>query len=220
MRKLNAQGAINVLLIPLILALLAFFAAVGFGYWAYSGRQDYKNNVDEKIATAVDVAKKQAESDKDNEFIQKEKEPLKEYDGPSSLGSIVIKYPKTWSAYVDETGTGGTPLDGYFQPNFVPGVDGDSSYALRVQVSNKTFADEAKRFDSDVKNGKVSSQPYKPVNVQDVVGLRLDGEIENNKQGIMILIPLRDKTIKLWTEADQYKADFENNILPNFTFSP
>lgn len=220
MNKPDQKGAISMLLIPLVLTVLFFFGALGFGFWAYSSRQDYKDNVDEKVATAVEVAEKQTATEKDNEFIEREKEPLKEYQGPSSLGTIIIKYPKTWSAYVNDTGKGGAPLDGYFQPGVVPGVDGDASYALRLEVTDKSFSDEAKGYDTDVKQGKVKSQPYQPPNVKNVVGLRLDGEIEKGKQGIMILVPLRDKTIKLWTEADQYKGDFENNILPNFSFTP
>ncbi|MCA9337369.1 hypothetical protein KC951_01525 [Candidatus Saccharibacteria bacterium] len=220
MKPVDQKGAINVLLIPLIVIVLAFFGALAFGFWAYSGRQDYKNNVDEKIATAVDVAEKQTATEKDNEFIEREKQPLKEYQGPSSLGTIIIKYPKTWSAYVNDSGKGSAPLDGYFYPGVVPGVDTGASYALRLQVSEKTFSDEAKAYDNDVKQGKVSSQPYQPVNVKNVVGLRLTGEIEKGKQGIMILLPLRDKTIKLWTEAPQFEQDFDTNILPNFSFTP
>lgn len=220
MKPVDQKGAINVLLIPLIVIVLAFFGALAFGFWAYSGRQDYKNNVDEKIATAVDVAEKQTATEKDNEFIEREKQPLKEYQGPSSLGTIIIKYPKTWSAYVNDSGKGSAPLDGYFYPGVVPGVDTGASYALRLQVSEKTFSDEAKTYDNDVKQGKVSSQPYQPVNVKNVVGLRLTGEIEKGKQGIMILLPLRDKTIKLWTEAPQFEQDFDTNILPNFSFTP
>lgn len=220
MKKLTINGAINALLIPLILAVMFFFASLGFGLWAFAGREDYKNNVDEKVATAVDVAKRQTATEKDNEFIAREKEPLKQWQGPASLGSITIKYPKTWSGYIDDAGRGTTPLNGFFQPGVVPGTSGDASYALRVQVSDRPFADEAKGFDVQVRQGRVTAQPYQPVNVRDVVGLRLDGEIERGKEGVMIMLPLRDKTIKLWTEAQQYRNDFENNILPNFSFTP
>jgi len=40
-------------------------------------------------------------------------------------------------------------------------------------------------------------------------------------QGSMVLVPLRDKTLKIWTEADEtYLKDFNENILPNYTFEP
>lgn len=214
------EGSINILLIPLILAVLFFFGALGFGLWAFSSREDYKNNTDAKIAAAVEVAQKETATEKDNEFIEREKQPLKEYQGPASLGTITMKYPKTWSAYVDESDQGGTGLDGYFHPNVVPGVDSGANYALRLQVANRTYAEELQAFDSDVKSGKTKAIPYKPVNVENVVGMQLVGELGDNKTGTLILLPLRDKTIKLWTEGDQFVPDFNNNILPNFKFIP
>jgi hypothetical protein len=214
------EGSINILMIPLILAVVLFFFALGFGLWAFSSRQDYKNNVDQKIADAVKVAQTQTATAKDSEFIEREKEPLKEYKGPSSYGSVSIKYPKTWSAYVDENGGSGALVDGYFHPSFVPGLQSNTGYALRFQVSDDTYAESLKDFDSDVKQGYTKAKPYKPVNVPNIVGLRLDGKLPDQKSGTLILIPLRDKTIKLWTESDQFSKDFEKNILANFKFSP
>lgn len=218
-KKLNENGAVSLLLIALIFVLLMFFGALGFGYWAYAERTDYKNNVDEKISTAVEVAKKETATQKDNDFIQREKEPLKEYAGPSSFGSVSVKYPKTWSAFVDENGSS-TPVDGYFHPNFVPNIKGGTAFALRLQISNATYAEEIKNFDSAVKNGDARAKPYKPVNVDNIIGTQVVGKIDTNKSGVMILLPLRDKTIKIWTEDSQFVPDFENNILKNFKFSP
>ncbi len=220
MKKLNEKGAINGLLIPLILSVTFLLFAIAFGFWAFASRQDYKANVDEKIATAVEIAKKQTVAEKDNEFIEREKNPLKEYAGPSSFGSVKIKYPKTWGGYVDEQGNGSVAIDAYFHPNFVPGVASDASYALRLQVVNRTFDEEARGFDSDVKQGKTTAKPYVAVNVPNSIGLRFDGEIGSKKQGTLILIKMRDKTLKIWTEADQYKKDFTENVLANLTFSP
>lgn len=214
------ERGMNVLLLSLIFAVVFFLLTLGFGLWAYSSRQDYKNNTDQKIATAVDVAEKDTATKKDNEFIEREKQPLKEYKGPGAYGGVQVRYPKTWSAYVDETGKGSSPVDGYFHPNFVPGVSSDSNFALRLQVVDRAFADEIRTYDAQVKSGKSTAEPYKPVNVPNIVGLKLEGEIVPRKQGVMILIPLRDKTIKISTESDQYKKDFFDNILPNLSFTP
>lgn len=214
--KSREEGSIDILLIPLILAVVFFLAALGFGLWAYSERTDYKNNTDAKIATAVEVAEKETATEKDNEFIQREKEPLQDYQGPATQGTIVLKYPKTWSAYVDES----KGVDGFFHPNFVPGVATDPNYALRLQVVDKPYAEELKAFDSQVKQGKTTATPYKPINVDNIIGTQLTGEIDGQKTGTLILLPLRDKTIKIWTEADQFKEDFFNNVMANFKFAP
>ncbi len=220
MKWLDERGALNALLIPLILVTLFFLVSLGFGFWAFASREDYKSNTDDKVAAAVEIAQKQTATEKDNEFIDREKQPLKEYAGPASFGSVKIKYPKTWSAYVEENSSGSAAIDGYFHPRFVPGTRSDTSYALRIQVVNRSFDQEARGFESDVKQGKTTARPYVPKNVSEAPGLRFDGEIGNRKQGTLILIKLRDKTLRIWTEADQFKKDLENNILANLTFSP
>jgi hypothetical protein len=36
----------------------------------------------------------------------------------------------------------------------------------------------------------------------------------------MVILPLRNTTLKLWTESEQYKGDFNDLILANASFSP
>lgn len=222
MRDLRSdQSGMNVLLIPLILAVVFLLLALGFGFWAFSGREDYKNNVDQKISTAVEVAKKETGTEKDNEFIEREKQPLKDYKGPSAFGSVQVRYPKTWSAYIDEAGSGSTPVNAFFHPSYVPSIaSNDFNFALRVQIVDRPFADELRTYDTQVKSGKSIAQPYQPANIANVLGVKLEGEIVTKKQGIVVLLPLRDKTVKVWTEAEQYKKDFTENVLPNFSFTP
>lgn len=207
-------------LIPFIIMSLLFIGALVFGIWAYAGMQDYKSNVDPKIQAAVAVAEQQTSSRKDNEFLEKEKNPLKTYNGPDTFGSIVLKYPKTWSAYVVEKSQSNEPISGYFHPSYVPDIQGETAYALRVQVVNRSYDQELKSFDSKAQNGKVKVAAYKPKNVSNVSGARVSGEINTNEEGTMVLLPLRDKTLKIWTESTRFNKDFDNIILANLTFIP
>ena len=220
MTKLDNRGVVNTLLIPLIVIGTILLADAIFAIWAYSGRQDFKNNVDKKIETAVEIAKKQTASAKDNEFVEKEKNPLKTYRGPEAYGSVVVKYPKTWSAYVVEGGNSSNPVDGYFNPDFVPGVQTSSVYALRIQVVPSAYDRELDRYDAFVQKGTVKVVPFRFPKVKSIVGVRLNGEIANGKQGSLILVPLRDKTLKVFTETNSFVADFNKFILPNLKFSP
>ena len=220
MKRLDQHGEINLLLVPLILSVVLFLAAGGFAAWAYTGRQDYKDNVESKVADAVTVAKDAQKVADGITYAEKEKRPLISYSGPEAYGSIVVRYPKTWSGYVD-TKSGSQPLDAYFHPNVVPAdVNGTTAYALRVQIVQQSYAAVVKQYDSFVKSGKVTVQPYKFVSVSDVAGVRVDGSLTTTKTGSMIIVPLRDKTLKIWTESKDFVPDFDNNILPNFTFVP
>lgn len=208
--------------IPLILAILFgvfFIGAAGFGVWAFGGYQDYKNNSDKKASAAADAATKAEGDRKDAEFIDKEKQPYRTYASPDATGAIKITYPKTWSAFVNEDDKT-TPVAGYWHPAVVPGLQSGTAYALRVQVSNKAYADEMKTYDSMIKQGTVKVSPYVPKNVSGVTGSRVEGEINKGQKDTMIVLPLRDKTIRVWTESPDFLKDFEGVVLANLTFTP
>lgn len=214
--KFTEEGAVSGLAVSLGMAVILLVGSVGFGAWAFVSRQDYKNNSDEKAAQAAEIAAKQTASDKDNEFIEKEKEPLKRYEAPSDLGALAFSYPKTWSGYVDISESEGEFI---FHPNVV-NVDDQAIYALRVSVVNGKYQEEVAEFDSVVEEGKAKATVYKLPKLPKVVGVRINGMLEEGKQGSMIILPLRDKTLKISTENQDFLADFNKFILPSFTYSP
>lgn len=220
MKRLDQRGVIDSWLIAFIVTLLITLIALGFGLWAFSGRQEYKNKVDEKIAIAVADAETANSLKKEAEFAEKEKNPLRTYTGPATYGSLSISYPKTWSAYVDETAKSNLPLSGSLNPSFVPGLQSNLPVALRFTVSSSNYPSVVKTFDSQVKAGKIKVTPYKADKVPNVIGVRLDGEILTGKQGSMVIVPLRDKTLQVWTESPQFVPDFNTIILPNLVFVP
>lgn len=217
------RGEFNALVIPLVFVLLMLFGALGFGYWAWTGRQDYKDNVDQKVTAAVEVAVNENTIKKNNEFAEKEKDPLEVYEGPSAYGSVKIAFPKTWSVYVNSPTSNPQPLDAFFSPRAVPAVgDLASVYSLRVKVLPTAYASVVKTMDGTIKSGKVKVAPFALEKVPEVVGIRADGEVIPNRKlsGAMIILPMRDKTLQVWTEDSQSLNDFNNIILKNMTFSP
>jgi|SRR5665213_2222623 len=224
MTKHNQDGAVNGVVISLVLAILLLIGALGFGGWAFSSRQDYKNHADAKINVAVATAKQQEDAVKDLKFAEEAKKPLRAYNGPEAYGSLVVNYPKTWSAYIDDTATGGTPVDGYFAPGTVPSINGQNSvFALRVQVLSQTYAQVLQSLTSQQQSGKLTISAYSLPLLPKVVGIKAVGQTSsqtNQSTVTMIVLPIRSNTLEIWTEGNQYLADFNNNILPNFTFSP
>lgn len=219
---LNQKGAALGGLLLVVMVLLLMFSA-GFGLWAFISREDYRNNVDKKVAAAVEVAKKEASDQKEVEFLEREKQPFKTYTGPAAYGSLTFQFPKTWSGLVTESAKTGdkTPVDGYFTPGFLPGVGlSTTAYALRVQVNATAYDQVLGSFSGATTSGKVKVVPYKPDKVAGALGVRIDGEILNGKQGSMIVLPLRDKTIQIWTESNQFLGDFNNSVLPSLSFVP
>lgn len=208
------------LIIALVLVTLLLCGAAGFGYWAFSERQDYKNNSDKKAAVAAAAAKQAEATTKDKEFAEKEKSPYRTYTGPATYGSLSLVYPKTWSVYMSEQKSGNTVLEGYMHPAVVPGLQSGTAFALRVQIVETSYATELKKFESKVKAGTATVSPFRLEKLPDILGSRIDGEIETDKTGSLILLPLRDKTIEVSTLSTDFKGDFDTIILPNLKFVP
>ncbi len=205
--------------VTMVLLCVFLLGALGFGGWAFTSRQDYKNNVDAKIKTAVAANAKVVQAQDAAEYAEAAKSPLKTYTGPEAYGSVSLQYPKTWSGYV--VTAAGQPLDAYFNPDVVPSVaDQKSVFALRVQVVATSYSQTLAQYQSLQKQGKVTVAPYALPKVAGTVGVRIDGQITSTKQGSVVVLPVRDKTLKLWIESNQFVADFNQIILPNVSFSP
>jgi hypothetical protein len=227
MKRLNdEQGSANGLLISVILLAVLFVGAGSFAAWAFASRQDYKNNSDAKSATAVATNKVKVQAADAVQYAEAAKNPLKNYIGPDAYGGVRVSYPKTWGAYVDTTG-GNTPLDAYFHSDYVPSINGSgatrATYNLRVQVVASSYSTQIQQFSSYVESGKLTAAPYKLPKVPSVTGTEFTGAINPDNlaaSGVLIMLPVRDKTILIWTESPTYLADFNTYILPNLTFSP
>lgn len=212
------------LIIGLVGCIFIIISTTVFGYWAYSQMLDYKNNSDQKSSKAVEKAKAEQKKVDEAIFAEQEKSPLKSYVSPPQFGSVTIIYPKTWSAYViEQTSSGSTPIDGYFNTNFVPSVNaGDKvTYNLRLQITNATYKAVTDQYKTYITQGKLRATPYTAANVATLLtGIRLDGQLTQNKKGAMVIMPFRDKVLKLWTESEAGVADFDAYILAKLTFSP
>lgn len=206
-------------LVAVVMTLL-FIGASIFGALSFVGKQDYKNNTDKKIDVAVVKAVKEAEAKKDAKFAEDEKSPVKNYQGPDTFGTVYFEYPKSYSGYVVK-GSSSTPLDGSFYPNVVPGGDETVAYALRMQVLGSSYDSQLKQFDGDVKTGRATVKPFRAAKVPDILGARIDGALSGGKKtGSVILLPLRDKTIKIWTESKEFTPDFDKYVVPSISFVP
>ncbi|MDQ3093944.1 MAG: hypothetical protein M3Q70_02080 [bacterium] len=221
MHKRFRSGGISIPVLVSILFGLLFIGASIFGVWAFMGMQDYKNNVQPKINTAVELAKQETSTLKDNEFVEKEKLPTVNFRGPDTYGAISFDYPKTWSAVTAKPDQS-NPLDLTLHPSVVPGSgqDREFSYGLRLEVLNSSYEKSVKEFDSQIKNAGLIASVFTPAKVPSAVGTRFEGEFVRGKVGVVFMLPLRDKTIKIWTESNDYRKDLLEIILPSLSFQP
>jgi len=219
-RTVSQQG-MSVLAVPFALSVIFLVGAIVFGAWAFMQMQDYKNNVAAKVNVAVNQAKQQEDQAQQAIYSQKEKSPYRTYKGPGAYGSIVVTYPKTWSAYVIDDQNGSPYVNGYFYPGTVPNAQGQNAvFALRVQVVQDTYSSVLGQAQNSVQNKQATVAPYSLPRVSSVVGAMVSGTLPNQRTGTMVILPLRNMTLEIWTESTDFQDDFQNIILPNFTFAP
>lgn len=207
--RLYEQGGVNGALLSIILLSVAVVGLGALSVWSYVNYNEQKTNVDGKIALAVAEAKKEQAEKDEAKFLEREKEPNRQFAGPEDYGRLTFDYPKTWSVYVArEVNNGGSYL-AYLNPITVPPVSERQQYAIRVMIEEKDYDAALKSYQPRVNTGKLKTSA---VSANGHDGTRLEGAFTEDIRGTAVLYKVRDKTITIRTDADTFKADFEKLI--------
>lgn len=214
--RLNQNGNMDPLLIPLVLAVVFLVGISGFGIWAYTGYMDASKVEQEEIDEAVAAAEQVLTEDLEVAFKEREKKPTRTYTSPAQSGSVKIVYPKTWSVYSEEDTENGE-VHAYLNPSYVRDVNDDAPVAMKMTIENKTYSDVVEQINKDVSKGEATARA---VSKEGQEGVRVDGKVFDDFEGHMVIFPLRDKTLKIWTENVEFASDFNDIMYANLTFKP
>lgn len=210
---LDQNGLLNPLTIPVIFLVLLFIGTTVTSIMYYSRYVEQRDQNKPIIAAAVKEATAQQKKELQAEFDEREKIPTKQYISPSEFGSVKLVIPKTWSSYVSTEASNSMQYLGH--PNFVPSAD--VNYALKMEIVQNSFSNEIVTYDEAVKKGDLKATA---IQASGITGTRLDGLLEENQAGSMVIFPLRDKTLKISTESKEFENDFNNIVLKRLTFVP
>lgn len=202
-------------LILAIVFIATTLAALGGGVWAYTNYLDQKENTDAKISTAVTTGvKDQADKDAAN-FLEKEKQPNRQFVGPDDYGRLAFDYPKTWSVYVNKDTSSGNTFEAYLNPASVPPVKSTTQYALRVTIVQQDVENVLASYDSSVKRGDLKATAIKADGTD---GTRLDGNFTKDIRGMAVVFKIRDKTVTIRSDAETFRGDFDA-LVSTITFN-
>ena len=194
--------------IILVIVCLIAAAAIVFAVIFFMQYNELKTNYDSEKGLAVAEAVKEKEEELQKSFAEQEKLPYYSFTGPSDYGSISFQYPKTWSVYVESDGTNNTDYKAYFRPSQVdPIKDKNSRFALRFSILNRQYDTVLKTYQSKINNGKMTSSAFSAGD--NITGSRLEGEIEKEMNGVIVLVKVNDKTAVFQMDAEVYRSDFE-----------
>jgi len=182
--------------------------------------QDYRNNVNEKIDVAVEEAKAEQKEELQAQFNEDYKRPFLTFQSSPDFGSISFEYPRTWAQYIAKSDGA---LELYFYPVAVPTVNRQTPFALRVVVADKAYDQVLKSYESKIKNGDLSASTLtigKTDSFSGFEGMRIDGQFDKTINGSTVIFKIRDKTLQIFVDSQDFMKDFNETVLPSLKFEP
>ncbi len=217
MKHQYERGAINGSIIAIVALILLVILFGSFGIWSYLNYTEQKTNVDAKIAEASAAAVLKNSEKMQKDFEEAEKQPMRQFLGPSDYGRLTFDYPKTWSAYQDTDVSlgGGAKYTAYLNPILVPPISEKTKFAIRITIEQKIYDKALETYTALIKKGDLKSTVYTDGTI---TGTRLEGKFNKDIIGSAVLIKMRDRTLTIRTDGDVFKADFEA-ILKTVSFN-
>lgn len=201
-------------LIIIILSIIVIILITGF-IWALMNYMEQKNNVDGIVGEAVEKGKAEQKEQSEVAF-QRERDALHyDFRTDANIANVAFKYPRDWSQYIEQNVTSKDQISAIFHPGFVQKGD-PGTYALRFQLKQTLYADVLKDYQRAIERGELSASNIKNGQVE---GVRLAGKIDRDHNGVVVLFPIRDKTILLSTESPDYTGVFDE-VLKSLSFTP
>lgn len=208
-------GRVESWTVALVILSILFVASSVFAGWSFYNYLDQKNNVDTKISDAVAIAKKKQVDVDEEKFLQRDKEPMRQFVGPDDYGRVTFDYPKTWSVYIADDATNGGDYEAYLNPIYVLPVSDERQFALRVNIVNDSYDEVLADYSSAVEDGDLKTSSTK---IDGHDGTRLDGKFSDDIRGSAVLFKIRDKTLVIRTDATTFTSDF-NKLIATMKFN-
>ncbi|HVE80567.1 MAG TPA: hypothetical protein VNA68_00255 [Candidatus Dormibacteraeota bacterium] len=215
---ISTRGEVS---LHLVLTVFLGFGMVFFGtltVLAYNARNSLQTDFDSKVARAV-VEAKQKQKEEDTVKSQREAQlPYKTYVADEVNGKFELQVPKNWSVLSEYAAAGTNQLNLIAGPDYVyVNKDSRNTFAFQLELLRKPAAEIIKSYQDKVKKKTLTQ---KAVKVSGLDATQFEGVIDNeNHNGVMVVLSVRDKTMALSTENRDYLPEF-NEILAKIKINP
>jgi hypothetical protein len=206
----NDEGETNILLVSTIIFGLVALVFSITSIFSVLDSQNSKHILNSAKQTSY-KAGQDAQHQQDIKDQQAAAEsPFRSYKAGKDFGNFEIKFPKNWNATVTENVAATNQVNLVLHPEIVKAL-GDPSqpgnnYAFRALLIKQGSDSLQKTLDDRVKAKKMTS---KSVTVSGIAAKWYEGAWDDRHTGVMVLVPVRDKTIELITD---YSKDYINEF--------
>jgi hypothetical protein len=206
--------------------ILTIFLGVGmvlFGVlatYAWTDNSNIHSTLDQRLAKAkTEAAAKQ--KDEDTLANQKANElPYYSFVANAQDGAFTLQLPKNWSIYNGRSAAGSVQLNMLSDPETVVdnlGGNAQNTHALVVQLLRQSQTEVLQKYSEKVKLKKLTQSS---VEVSGMAAVKLEGAIDEQRHtGILIVLPVRDKTLTFTVQDMKYAEQF-NKIVSTAKINP
>ena len=191
-----------------ILTLAAFI-------WAFTQYLDHKNNVDGKVAAAVTEAEKNKAAELEAGFQAERDRLFNKYTTDPGLANVTLEYPRDWSFYLEQEASSREQINAIFHPTVVASGN-PGTYGMRMQLVQRLYSEVTDDYRKGVEDGTILASPVRNGSVE---GLRYEGQIDRDHNGAVVVFPVRDKTLLIFTDSKEYIGVF-NEAVAKLVFTP
>ena len=204
---------------PLVIVTLAGLSivAVGLGLLslvAFNQASAAKKISGVKTQAVIEAAVK-AQALKDAAATELASEsPFRSYVAPVEYGSFEIRFPKNWSATVQENRNGTAQVSLVANPNFIKSVNNiDDKTAAHIILSQRTLAEYIQTYTS-IKNLKRAD-----ISIGGIPSVQFTGGFPDKRTNRLVAVPVRDKTLVFINEDPAYDGVL-NQIMEQSRINP
>lgn len=206
--------------------ILTIFLAIGmlvFGILAviaYRDNEFVRGNLNQIVEAEKQKTKSEQKALDAEENRKANDNPYRTFTAQPVDGGFQLQIPKTWSVYNSRATTGKVQVNLIANPDVITnntGSGAQNTQAFRLQLLRTTQQEVVKTYGEAIKKKQLSS---KGVTVSGISGTQLEGTIDAQRHtGVVIIVPVRDKTMVFITEDRKYLDEF-NKIVAAAKITP
>jgi hypothetical protein len=203
--RFGGGGAPPLMLILVVILGIGTFVFGIMTIVAFGQASKATNTLKTQTDKVVTAAKADQKKQDDDATAKAAESPYRSYVAPIADGSFEIKFPKSWSSYVDEENYG-TQVSLVINPDSVRRSNGtDQLAAAKITLQQRSQTDYLNAFQSLLQSGALKQAT---ISVSGLKAFDITGNFQDKRTTRQVVVPVRDKVLVFVNENSKYASEF------------
>ncbi|HET7630220.1 MAG TPA: hypothetical protein VFK03_02490, partial [Candidatus Saccharimonadales bacterium] len=90
-------------------------------------------------------------------------------------------------------------------------------FALQVEVKDQPYQQSLDDLSGSLEDGTLKAAPYETNGYK---GMRFSGQLDEGHQGVIVMFKIRNQTLVLTVNSNDYVKELDHTILKSLKFNP